>query len=191
MKGDFKLFDYREVCNLIYREKTKEACITALELLSNTEQGIGEALRYLYMRDAYKRLGEKEKVIKYGRLSRKYAEDYFQKEIILTNELLHNQCNILKNILLDIGKSDIIMEAFIKRQMNDVRIHLEKNNIIMTKNILADDLLQELERIVNGKMREEQYLYYTAAFKEIYCIIQENIPKDLYSEIVIHITRSA
>ena len=182
------MLNHKEICNLIYKNRTKEACIKALNLLSKSEEGLEEAIRYLYMRDAYFRLKDKEQVAKCGRLVHKYTEQYFKGKKIISEEILYNQCIIIKDRLIYVGKCNISIMAHVGEK-NDFRIILENSDY--KENILTPALAEEIADKLNNKIEGERFLYYRAILPEIRSFLKTAIAKDLYSEVKINITRAA
>lgn len=180
--------DYSEICDLIYEKKSEESLNKALSLLSEPAVGIEEALRYLYMRDACYRLGEKEKVIEYGQLSAKYAEEFFENEIILNCANLQNQCKAILSVLQNSGMSDIEIEACVGEETDTFRLVIK--NAETCQDILIPELKREIEMKISKRQREERYLYYRAAAGEISGKIRETVSNKLYGEIVIETQRT-
>lgn len=181
------MIDFCKVCNLIYEDKTKESCLTALELLAVPAYGIEEAMRLLYMRDAYFQLKQKEKVIEYGRLANEYMEDFFKNKNLLDSENLNDQCIEIKDTLLDNDICDIKIEACVQEEKDTFKIVLE--NPVYNKGLLTSNLKQEIDVKIGTRRREERYLYYKAVAKELLRKIEEIVPRKLYGKVQININR--
>lgn len=179
--------NYSKICNLIYSEKTEEACIIALDLLSKPASGIDEALRYLYMRDASYRLGEKENAIKYGCLMRRCLKDFFDDKKILSTHGLNSLCTIIKNKLECIGTCDISIDIRVKEDKTIFKITLCRDKFCT--DILISDLEREFDSKINNRIRDERYLYYRAVANEISDSIKQLVPSNLYGNVVIHTNR--
>ena len=141
------------------------------------------------MRDAYFRLGNKDKVIECGQLANTYAEEFFCSKKILDSINLYNQCMVIKSNLENIGMCDIKINAYIRVQNNTFEIALHKDKFY--KGVLIIASKQEVEEKINYRSREERYLYYKAIADEISQKIKEIIPKNLYGDIIINTSRCA
>lgn len=181
------MINYSKICNLIYSQKTKDACERALYLLSEPATGLDEALRYLYMRDACYRLGKKEKVIEYGYLAEQYAKEFFYGKNILDINNLYNQSIAIRSKLEDVGICDI--EICIKVETKIFSIILCKEESYM--NILISELEKEFNLKINNRKRDERYFYYKEAADEIVKSIKEIVSPNLYGSILINTSRSA
>ncbi len=182
------VINHSKICNLIYSQKTKKACAMALDLLSEPATGLDEALQYLYMRDAYYRLGEKEKVKKYGCLAKQCAKKYFHGRNIFDMNNLYNQSVVIRDELENIGICDIEIEIFIKEEIDRFRIILYREEFY--KDILISDLEKELNLKIKNRIRDERYFYYREAADEIVKNIKEIVSPNLYGEVLISISRS-
>lgn len=180
------VINYSKICNLIYSQKTKNACALALDLLSEPAIGIDEALRYLYMRDACYRLGEKEKVIEYGHMAKQCAKEFFDDNNVLDINNLYNQRAAIKLKLQDIGICDI--EMYINAETNTFRIDLCREKFCL--NILISDLEKEIDSIIRNRIRDERYFYYREAADEIVKNIKEVVSPTLYGRIIVNTSRS-
>lgn len=182
------MINYTEICRLIYEIKTKDSCTMALALLSEPVIGIEEAIRCLYLKDAYFRLGQKEKVMEYGRLANKCAEDFFSDKKILNTTNLYNQCMAIQANLKKIGKCDIKIDTYIKKTQDVFGVRLDNSEIY--QEVLTSDLRQEIKRKICYRQRDERFWYYKALSREISNNIKEIVASDLYDRIILHINRT-
>lgn len=168
-----------------------EACKEALELLSQSQQGLDEAIRYRLMRNAYYRLKDKEQVIKYGQLSTKYADEYFRDRKVLNEEVLRELCEIIKARLVYNSKynTDIIIwiDVWNCNKKTGSRICLENSNNDVLEEIQTPELKEEMKKKIDDRMKEEQWLYYSAACQEIRSAIKENVLNNLYKDVSCHV----
>lgn len=171
-----------------------EACTEALELLSQPQQGLDEAIRYRLMRNAYYRLKDKERVIEYGQLSGKYADEYFCERKVLDEEVLNELCKVIQERLVHHGKYNIDTNVQIDVRISDKEVGscicLKNSTGDMEEEISVPELQEEIKRKIDYQMKEEWWLYYSAACREICSAIKENVPGSLYKEVSWHISGS-
>ena len=188
------MLDYQKIQHLIYEDGSMEACTEALELLSQPQQGLNEAIRYRLMRNAYYRLKDKKRVIEYGQLSGKYADEYFRDRKILNEEVLNELCKIIQERLVHNGKYNIDINVQIDVWISDKEVGscicLKNSNGDVEEEIQAPELKEELKRKIDYRMREERWLYYSAVCREIRSAIKENVPDSIYKEVSWNISRS-
>ena len=184
------MLDYKKIYQLIYIDKTIHSYNQALELLKEREIGLEEAIRCLFLKDVYYRLKEKDSAIEYGHLVHNYATKFFEKQEIVDNTILCNQCDIIKRTLLVKGKCDIVFSCFVSETVNIFSIKLQ-NKDYETKDVLLEDLKKILEEKYGSKTREERYFYYEAVAKKICNQIKDNFSDELYEKLIINISKKA
>ena len=171
-----------------------EACTEALELLSQPQQGLDEAIRYRLMSNAYFRLKDKERVIEYGQLSAKYADEYFRDRKILNEEVLYELCKIIQERLVYNGKYNIDInvwiDVWISKKGASSCICLNNSNGDVEEEIQSPELKEELKQKIDHRMKEEWWLYYSAACREIRSAIKEIVPDSLYKDVSWNISGS-
>ena len=188
------LLDYQKIQHLIYEDRSVEACTEALELLSHSQRGLDEAIRYRLMRNAYHRLKDKERVIECGQLSAKYADAYFRDRKILDEEVLDELCKIIEERLVYTGKYNIDIKIWIDVWISNkgagLSICLKNSNGDVLEEIQSLKLKEELKQKIDCRMEEEWWLYYSAVCQEIRSAIKENVPDSLHKEVLCNISGS-
>lgn len=108
------MLDYQKIYRLIHKDRSEKACMEALDLLSQPQQGLDEeAIRYRLMRNAFFTLKDKERVIECGRLSAEYADRYFRDKKILDVGCLNELCRTMHERLAYHGKNDTDIHIWI------------------------------------------------------------------------------
>ena len=181
------MLDYQTIQHLIYEDRSLEACTEALELLSQPQQGLDEAIRYRLMRNAYYRLKDKERVIECGQLSAKYADEYFCDRKILDEEVLAELCKIIEERLVHNGKYNtdikIWIDVWISNKEADLSICLKNSNGDVLEKMQAIELNNALKQEIEHRTKEEWWLYCSAVCQEIRSAIKENVLDSLYKEV--------
>ena len=180
------MLDYKMLDELIHEQKNKEDCKYALELLQEHQEGWDEILRYSYMKNAYFRLGEKEKVIKCGKRETECFEQYFADKNVLSEEVLCAQCNAIEQKLSECGSCNIHIDAHVNRKDAELFISLKDKEI----NISTVCVEEEVKKICKKRSREEIYILFRAIVREIKKAVEETIRIDLYKEVKIHVSKS-
>ena len=183
------MLDYGKICALIYEEKSEEECEYALELLKDPQEGMDEILRYLYMKNAYFRLGEKEKIIECGKKEEECFIKYFEKKKVLTDNVLNIQYSAIKQELLKQGECDIIIDAHVSRSDVEMFIGLKKEEKTIEKNLLTDALQEETRKLFENKRQEEIYILCRAVVRELQKTVKEKIEENIYHEVILHVSR--
>lgn len=190
------MLNYQEIYNLIHRDQSAEACKIALDLLSQPQQGLDEeAIRYRLMRNAYFKLKDKEQLIECGRLSAKYADQYFRDRKILDEGCLNELCNIINERLVYHGENNkdinIWIDIWISDAGTNLCLSLKNSNGDVVEKIHVPGLWEEMKQKIDYQRDViEWWLYYHAACEEIRTVIKENIPDHLYKEVLRHISGS-
>lgn len=184
------MLDYLVIYDLIYKKKTEQSYTQALTLLAYPLEGLEEAIRYMFLKDVYYRLKNKDKAMECGRLADECATKYFAEQEIIDDKILYIQCEFIKKELLKNGKCNVVISCFVSEEKEGFAVSLERQDYVI-KDVTPKELKKLLQERYSGKKREEKYLYYEAIAKKISCQIRETISSELYNDLIISLNRRA